>query len=67
MLLAEYMETRGLTQQQFADLVGVSRATVSYWVRGLKQPRPVHARKIRAATRGKVTPEDLQAAAELAS
>jgi DNA-binding transcriptional regulator YdaS (Cro superfamily) len=66
MFLREYLADHGLTQQEFADSVGVSRATVSYWSRGIKQPRPLHATKIRAATRGEVTSEDLQAASEIA-
>ena len=66
MFLRDYLAARGLTQQEFADSVGVSRATVSYWSRGLKQPRPLHAAKIRAATHGEVTSEDLQAASEIA-
>jgi transcriptional regulator with XRE-family HTH domain len=28
----------GLTQQDFADLVGVSRVTVNYWVQGTSSP-----------------------------
>ena len=67
MLLADYLDTRGYTQQAFADRLGCSRPTVSYWMRGLKHPRPYWVAKIRAATGGKVGAEDLQAAMELAA
>jgi len=67
MLLIDYLETRGMTQQAFADLLGCSRPTISYWMRGLKHPRPYWVVKIRAATAGKVGPDDLQAAVELAA
>jgi DNA-binding transcriptional regulator YdaS (Cro superfamily) len=67
MLLCDFLETRGYTQQAFADLVGCSRPTVSYWARGIKKPRPYWIQKIRAATQGRVTANDLQAAVELAA
>ncbi len=33
------IDRSGLTQQQFADLAGVSRITVNTWVRGKFRPR----------------------------
>ena len=66
MLLSEYLTQKHLTQEEFALRIGVSRPTISYWMRGLKAPRPAHVRKLRAATGGKVTAEDIQAGLELA-
>ncbi len=38
MLLREYLANEDLTQAQFASRIGVSRSTVSSWMRGLKAP-----------------------------
>ena len=35
-----------LDQQEFADLMGVHRETVSKWERGVQRPKPVHLRRM---------------------
>lgn len=40
MLDFSQIQKAGLTQQQFADLVGVERVTVNTWVRKRYSPRP---------------------------
>lgn len=37
---------KGLTIELFADLVGVSKRTVTYWLNGEFFPRPAHVKKI---------------------
>ena len=66
MLLTDYLTKNGMTQSEFARRVGTSHVTVGYWVRGIKQPKPLNVSLIRAATAGDVGPDDLQAALELA-
>ena len=41
----------GVTQGQFAKLVGVSRITVNTWVKGHFQPRPVVRHRVSTALR----------------
>ena len=55
MLLREYLANEDLTQAQFASRIGVSRSTVSSWMRGLKAPRPEHVMRIRYITNHEVT------------
>ena len=35
-----------LTQDEFADLIGVAVFTVSRWERGKSRPRPIHRKKM---------------------
>ncbi len=65
MLLREYLDNEDLTQEEFALRIGVSRPTISYWMRGLKAPRPEHVMRIRHATNNEVTADDLQFGIEL--
>ena len=37
--ITDYMQKRNLTQQDVADAVGVTQATVSNWCLGIKSPR----------------------------
>ena len=60
MLLREYLANEDLTQAQFASRIGVSRSTVSSWMRGLQAPRPEHVMRIRYITNHEVTADDLQ-------
>ena len=34
-----FLDRRGKTQQELADFVGVSQATISNWCQGIKLPR----------------------------
>lgn len=36
---AELRQAAGLTQQELADAIGVTRAAVSFWESGLRTPR----------------------------
>lgn len=65
MLLNEYLRTQKMTQQAFAQKMGVSQAAVSFWASGQKQPSYAYLIKIRAATSGEVQPTDMLHAAEL--
>lgn len=38
--LVSVLESSGITQREFADLVGVTRVTVNRWVAGLSAPSP---------------------------
>jgi DNA-binding transcriptional regulator YdaS (Cro superfamily) len=62
MNLSDYIAEQSLTHQAFADLLGVTRPTVSYWLAGKTRPAPVSAALIIQLTRGKVTPDDFQRA-----
>ncbi len=44
--LSQRRKAAGYTQQAFADALGVSRITVSYWETGRAQPNAVNARKV---------------------
>lgn len=48
------------TQQEFADLVGVTQATVCRWENGETLISPLNAIKIESATGGKITKSDLR-------
>lgn len=37
--IAHYMEMRNITQKEIAEYIGVSQASVSNWVKGIKMPR----------------------------
>lgn len=45
----EVIELAGLTQQQFADLVGVSRVTVNTWARGHYKPGSLTRKRVKTA------------------
>ena len=59
MQLARYLKISGLTDAQFAAMVGASRSIVVKWRRGERSPRPDAVRRIMLATGGDVTPNDL--------
>lgn len=60
MLLRDYLIEHGLTHEEFASLVGVTRPAVSYWLRGQTRPNPTSAVLIARVTKGAVTAQDLQ-------
>lgn len=47
----DVIEQAGISQGQFAALVGVSRVTVNTWVRGKFSPRPDLKRRVAAILR----------------
>jgi len=66
MLLRDWLVENNLTQDDFAQRIGVKRETVSHWCRGRCRPAPRRISKIISVTQGKVTLDDLQAAWERA-
>jgi len=62
MQLKDYLSETGETIQQFADRVGESPHTIGKLYRGERFPRSALAKRIIAATEGKVTADDMLAA-----
>lgn len=60
MTLNEYLEAESLTQQQFADLLGVTQGLVSQWARGALRVSADMAKQIEEATSGGLTRSDLR-------
>lgn len=56
--LSEYLENNGLTQSEFASLIGVKQATVSRYLAGESIPEPEIMSKIFKKTKGEITPND---------
>jgi len=59
MTLADYLKHRGLTQVEFARLVGVSKSAITLYLNGDRVPRPAVAERIIKITKGRVTANDL--------
>lgn len=59
MHLKEYLDHRGISQSEFAEMVGLPRQTISRYVLGDRRPSTSIALKIEQKTRGKVSIEDL--------
>lgn len=57
--LSQYLEEEGITLQDFAKKIGVSRTTVTNYKYKYKKPLPAYADKIFRATGGKVTAKDI--------
>lgn len=57
--ISTYLIDESLTQQEFADQVGVTQGRVSQWLKGEKIPAE-RCIQIEAATGGKVTRYDLR-------
>jgi transcriptional regulator with XRE-family HTH domain len=57
--LKQYIETRNFQMQEFAELVNISKPTLSNYVHKRRRPRLDIAQRIVKATKGKVTIEDL--------
>jgi transcriptional regulator with XRE-family HTH domain len=58
MKLHEYRKLRGMTREQFGQLVGVTGIQVWRWETGRSMPKPAVIDTIRAGTGGAVTAED---------
>lgn len=58
MKLKDYRQLRGLSRQQFGQLVGVTGVQVWRWETGRSMPKPEVVDAIRAGTGGAVTAED---------
>lgn len=58
MKLGEWLRSRGLSQQAFADAADISQGAVAKFVLGRAMPNRQSMRKIFDATEGQVTPND---------
>lgn len=58
MNIREYLKKYGLTQQQFAEKIGVKQPTICRIMNGKNRPHAIAAEKIEAATNGEVTKEE---------
>jgi len=58
MKLASYLNKTGITQAQFARLIGASPGAVNRWLAGNRKPSLGQLQAIRRVTRGDVMPED---------
>ncbi len=58
MKLKEYLESQGITVQQFAKTTGMSRASIYMYLHG-RVPHMNNVKIISIATKGRVLPEDL--------
>jgi transcriptional regulator with XRE-family HTH domain len=56
--LQTFLDSRRLTDAEFAATIGRDRTTVSRWRRRLKNPSAEALRRIAEATGGEVTPND---------
>ena len=54
-----YLKEQGMTQQEFANLVGVTQGRVSHWLGGKRVPAE-RCLVIERATQGKVTCAELR-------
>jgi transcriptional regulator with XRE-family HTH domain len=57
--LREYLESRRLTQAEFARMVRITPVTLSYYLFGRRKPLLEIAMRIEKATNGKVTMQDM--------
>lgn len=60
MTLEQYMKQRGLTHEEFAELLGCSRAAVTRWSVGSRVPSARWAQLIEVRTEGKVKAKELR-------
>jgi glutamine synthetase len=58
MNLVDYLTVSGLTQEKFAEMVGVSQASMARYASGKRVPRPAILRRITAASDGAVQAND---------
>ena len=58
MTLAKWLKVKKITQSKFAQLIGVSDASVSLWLNGSRIPRPKAMLRISKITGGSVRPQE---------
>ena len=58
MKLKVYLESKGMSQEDFSHLLGITPAMTSYMASGKRSPSLALALKIQRLTSGKVRPED---------
>lgn len=58
MRLAAYLEKKGISRAEFAEMVDVSAGLVTQWCDGTVWPKRDNAIRIRHVTGGAVTPND---------
>ena len=60
MNILEYMSVNNMTQEQFAEKIGKTQATVSHYINGQRSIQAETAVAIEKATEGVVTREELR-------
>ena len=65
MTLNEYVKRKRLTHEQFAELVGCTRAAVTRWLSGSRAPSPAWVAVILRKTKGVVSVQDLRGVASV--
>jgi transcriptional regulator with XRE-family HTH domain len=60
MTLNDYLKQRNLTHEEFAELLGCDRTTVTKWLDGSRVPSARWAQLIEVRTEGKVKAKDLR-------
>lgn len=65
MTLDEYLRSKRLTHEQFAALVGCTRAAVTRWLSGSRAPSPRWVAIILKKTRNAVSVQDLRSVASV--
>lgn len=65
MTLNEYMRRKRLTHEEFAELVGCTRAAVTRWLSGSRSPSPRWVTVILRKTKGLVKVQDLRSVASV--
>jgi transcriptional regulator with XRE-family HTH domain len=56
-----YIRDNDLTHQQFADMCGVDRSTVTKWIKGSRSPSPKAVQVISKKTKGEVASTEASA------
>lgn len=59
MRLGVYLTKYNIKQQEFAASLGVNPSSVCRWIKGERTPSGAQAKEIVAATKGRVTFEDI--------
>lgn len=59
MKIADYLSHKALSQQDFADLIGVSQGMVHQWIKGKTPVTPTKCVRIERVTQGLVSRKDL--------